>query len=955
MNREKYEEDIRIIRNAMLNNKLLVFVGAGISLDSGVPGWTDAIKIISKRLYGNDIKDIKEGNDTLKIPQYYYNSRGQKEYVELMREIFKFNEDLKITSVHRLIVKLDTHTIITTNYDDLLEKAFYTNNEFVQVIREDKDLSYKVSEKEIIKMHGDFKNNNFVLKEDDYLNYSENFKLIEAYVKSLIATNVVLFLGYSFNDPDVKHIFTWIKNILKNDFQRAYLLNVTESFDQYKFDYFKNLGLNVIYAADLSDRERKARPTERVKIFLEKILKEDEIENDIELLYKRCRAFDGLNYVPEKYLNRLFREYDILCDMGIMRQYEYGKNKDILRSIYDDTDYIREKQVIRSVISKSCIKGVQISDKQSIVVENRAFDYELEEAIRNFDFKKIREISELNEIKLSNENPNGYLKQAYIFYALFDYVKAYRYLRLSSQMFYKNKEYFMYFISEFDRHNLSNIIKTSFFLDIDKEEREKIENESKEIDLEKIYRRIPISTQYSKDFLLDILNYNIYYSKFQKVYFSSKKVEKEARTKYIIFAGETEYNRLRFQIQDIYKFDLYNSLLIDRYIEDVEIYRLFARTILKSVCSRDIKDEYDNTDIGNIHTDELNDFDIFICFKFMPNKELYETLDSLGKNNIPISEAALEYFKRVLKNISDNLDINQVMEYYYNSLTLASYIKLNKEVAEEALGAIIQGFEKDVFNQEYRIIKKFLVNLKKQNYFVDKDLMKKFNVIIDLIIDKIVKSNCKDIKTNNFLIYSLNIYSQVKGRYYSAELLQMTKRANYDLLGSIYGFVSKRIQQQIKKIILNWKWSDTFKDIETYEKFVINNIIEPTRNVEDYIIENIDSTKNTSGVKFYPDQYQQIIGSLLNLLLNNKVIRKKEIRMIIKRSDYPVYLWLADPKRYNYKDFNINWLKLCSKELLKTLSEDKEVKSNILKIVRDTAKVETIDNDSMKLILEYFV
>ena len=42
-----------------------------------------------------------------------------------------------------------------------------------------------MAEKEIIKMHGDFEHDNFVLKEDDYLSYSENFKLIETYIKSL--------------------------------------------------------------------------------------------------------------------------------------------------------------------------------------------------------------------------------------------------------------------------------------------------------------------------------------------------------------------------------------------------------------------------------------------------------------------------------------------------------------------------------------------------------------------------------------------------------------------------------------------------------------------------------------------------------------------------------------------------------------------------------------------------
>ena len=97
-------------------------------------------------------------------------------------------------------------------------------------------------------MHGDFEHANFVLKEDDYLQYEQNFKLIETYVKSLIAGNVVLFIGYSFNDPDVKHIFSWLRYLLKGDLQRAYIIITGEKSNILYEEYFKNLGLNVIYS-----------------------------------------------------------------------------------------------------------------------------------------------------------------------------------------------------------------------------------------------------------------------------------------------------------------------------------------------------------------------------------------------------------------------------------------------------------------------------------------------------------------------------------------------------------------------------------------------------------------------------------------------------------------------------------------------------------------------------------
>ena len=38
-----YEESKRIIKEAQENNKLVLFVGAGASISSGMPSWSEAI------------------------------------------------------------------------------------------------------------------------------------------------------------------------------------------------------------------------------------------------------------------------------------------------------------------------------------------------------------------------------------------------------------------------------------------------------------------------------------------------------------------------------------------------------------------------------------------------------------------------------------------------------------------------------------------------------------------------------------------------------------------------------------------------------------------------------------------------------------------------------------------------------------------------------------------------
>ena len=62
---------------------------------------------------------------------------------------------------------MDLTYIITTNYDTLIEDEIKN----LQVVSKDEDLPYTSSNKMLIKMHGDFKNKNIVLKKSDYDNY----------------------------------------------------------------------------------------------------------------------------------------------------------------------------------------------------------------------------------------------------------------------------------------------------------------------------------------------------------------------------------------------------------------------------------------------------------------------------------------------------------------------------------------------------------------------------------------------------------------------------------------------------------------------------------------------------------------------------------------------------------------------------------------------------------------
>lgn len=237
---KKFFTDIKNIRNAIDTNKLVVFAGAGISVDAGIPNWGTLIDEMK-----SEIAIPPNEADYLRIAQMYYNERQQKEYIDKIRSVLK-HKKVKYNEIHEWVFKLNPEHILTTNYDDLLEQVIKKESLPFSVVSKDKEFPYALNTNLLVKVHGDLNDTEIVLKEDDYLDYSLNHPLIEAFLKSVFASKVVLFVGYGFSDINLKMIVQTVRNILGKDFQNAYLLSVEEHLHPTQREYLKNKGINVI-------------------------------------------------------------------------------------------------------------------------------------------------------------------------------------------------------------------------------------------------------------------------------------------------------------------------------------------------------------------------------------------------------------------------------------------------------------------------------------------------------------------------------------------------------------------------------------------------------------------------------------------------------------------------------------------------------------------------------------
>ena len=513
----QYNESKRIITQAKNDHQLVTFVGAGASIASGMPSWGQAVKNIANRLSIYD-KDL----DYLRIPQYYYNARGKKEYTQLMREIFRHGDYLPKHEIHDRVIEFDTETIITTNYDHLIEHAAEDSSQILSVVSKDTDLPYRHGGKELIKMHGDFENDNFVLKEDDYLGYSRNFKLIENYVKSLIGTKVVLFIGYSFNDPDLKLIFSCVKDILGGDFQRAYLIESGKSYDINEAEYFRNFGINILYASvQLQEQFDENDLTNNLLLMLKWLLEADKTDRLTEL-YKDLKPFSSMRYASKKYVKNALTKAGISSENGVLTIHDTIRMSDeevqyifkalvyeqwmrlrkditlpksILAKIYN-IDNLSDAEIEEKQKQNNCRVAEYLNDfepdnnKHSIVKEvlkilNKTSFVALQghlkresalgwyvattpldlpavpewmSHVNTFNYCELERIVEDNETHLSDNKPELYMEQGYLHFILGRYLSAYNCYRNAKTIYYRRQEYERFFIAEFSRYVLGKAI-----------------------------------------------------------------------------------------------------------------------------------------------------------------------------------------------------------------------------------------------------------------------------------------------------------------------------------------------------------------------------------------------------------------------------------------------------------------------------------------------------------------
>lgn len=233
---QNFETNADMIKMAesVMQKKCVIFIGAGVSMASGFPDWSDLMQKMRKHTGLNTEMDY---GGPLRCADYCKQILGNNEFYYFMKNEFARKPEWKENDPHILLAKLPCKIYITTNYDTLMEDALerVRGDESIEVISSDRDIRVEDPGTKdncvwVIKMHGCIKKNlhEIVIGESDYLEYETRYEKMNALVSRLMQDYSVLFLGYSISDWNMSKILYQCK---KNAGHNKYFLHIGNNRD----------------------------------------------------------------------------------------------------------------------------------------------------------------------------------------------------------------------------------------------------------------------------------------------------------------------------------------------------------------------------------------------------------------------------------------------------------------------------------------------------------------------------------------------------------------------------------------------------------------------------------------------------------------------------------------------------------------------------------------------------
>ena len=215
------------LKEAARTNKLVLFIGAGVSMLAGAPSWDDFANkalesVLSESFNHSHFQQIKHLSPKIKLAlaQAHQSTHGNIDFEKILEPKNKQYGN----KIYDLIVQLGS-SFVTTNYDTFLDNRFIPQNEKEYIDGSDPQVKtkplWKVEEftpdnlanKQVIHIHGSVKDpENMILTTKHYASHYENDRRknnsdkennVLTLLDHLFRHKSVLFLGYGLEEMEI--------------------------------------------------------------------------------------------------------------------------------------------------------------------------------------------------------------------------------------------------------------------------------------------------------------------------------------------------------------------------------------------------------------------------------------------------------------------------------------------------------------------------------------------------------------------------------------------------------------------------------------------------------------------------------------------------------------------------------------------------------------------------------
>lgn len=962
-------EAINIIREKSESGKLIIFVGSGVSCNvKGAPSWNDLVVAMANEVRYSKCDMCKQkvdkceescklkysysNDEYLKIPQYLYNQDKEK-YYRIISEQFKNIKDAHKAPLSSAIFDLNPVHIITTNYDNLLESSSNELCSQYNVIIEDKDLLASNSNKYIIKMHGDINDKStIVLKEQDYLEFSQRRVLIELFVKALLTNHTILFLGYSLNDYNIKLIISWLnfmrqQNDALKDKNIGYIALDEESISDMQQTYFEKNYISVLNLRQMpiveNDSDLSEDAGQRLYSFL-KVIHNLSLESTFDyakFISSVAKKINGINFIPYNSLLKLLHitklgRYDETLFLNT--EEDFNRLKQIFESDDINSKLVKQFMVDNGIRFIDCLNENNL--KLAATESSTLFSDELYNCYLNNNYTALMEL-------LKNEQ-NVFKKafyQHFISYytmQMFDSIKEISFHEASTN----TKLIYLYnsaILNMFGFHQL-NLLKLSNYLD-------NIPSTEKQT-LYTLFKQI---TDGFKD---------------KKIYMKDKL--EELKTIYLDTSVYTNNSLVElFNIKtvalEVYNFYFYNTLFCEHRADIKEVMSIYIEAIL---CTNGTyKDKKANSEFESKNKKYSIDFmDWDIMTKFISTKSLISLIYKFQVKELSLNisnEFIFEAFKNLIDSIEYAFFKSPIWSTLTNFIVLISYLNITDE-------------EKDTIE---RLIETLLLNDKFNNFFLSVNFpdFRKCLYHLGILCQKVFSKNHieifeKILALENFydyminneydlrsLLHSLIIYSdnlELQEKLFNLCMTQQDIPKKIKLIWLVY---KKILEEKYKKKIKDFlNRHSTYINYRYLIQFISSDLIDFNKEKIDKIINDIiklDEEQYQNCDRHFSDPLEGKLGVLYILIVQNKITNINDISALDKINKKPIHIeFLLSQENFDYSKVDFSdymWQYFTKREdfLAKFIDE----KEQIMPKIKERLNIDAATDFEKRMLYGYFL